>query len=253
MVRGYYSAASGILSKQKAIDTISNNIANTSVAGYKSQSTVESSFGDHLVSRVSGSSKIGQNNIGPGSFMTVNGDLCTDFTQGALEPTGRSVDLAIRGEGFFLVKSEKYGEVLTRNGQAELDSDGNLILPGIGKMLNEGGREINLKSSGFTVAPDGTIYEDGRESDKLYIALPKENTALRKVGNGEFAALSGYEKADDEAFNVAQGFIEKSNVNIAKELSRIIAEQSHFQSCSQVLKIYDKINELGVNRIGSID
>ena len=60
MVRGYYSAASGILSKQKAIDTISNNIANTSVAGYKSQSTVESSFGDHLVSRVSGSSKIGQ-------------------------------------------------------------------------------------------------------------------------------------------------------------------------------------------------
>ena len=65
MVRGFYSAAAGVLSRQKAMDVISNNIANAATAGYKSQATAEMSFGAHLVSRLSASPANSQVNIGP--------------------------------------------------------------------------------------------------------------------------------------------------------------------------------------------
>ncbi|NLT47062.1 MAG: flagellar hook basal-body protein [Clostridiales bacterium] len=253
MVRGFYSAAAGVLTQQKAIDVISNNIANATTTGYKSQSTVETSFGEHLVSRMSSSPGVAENNIGPGAFMTANIDTYTDFSQGTLEYTGRNVDMAIQGEGFFLVESEKHGEVLTRNGRFELDEDGDLVLPGVGKVLGEGGREINLKSSNFTVRADGTIYEDGRETDRLFIAMGEEDSRLTNVGEDVFISSGGYQRADEESYKVIQASIEKANVNMAKELSKIIAGQGHFQSCAQILKIYDKINELSVNRIGNIE
>ncbi|MFA7661071.1 MAG: flagellar hook basal-body protein [Anaerovoracaceae bacterium] len=253
MVRGFYSAAAGVLSQQKAIDVISNNIANTTTTGYKSQSTVETSFGEHLVSRMSASPGTAEKNIGPGSFMTANIETYTDFSQGTLEYTGRNVDMAIQGEGFFLVDSEKYGEVLTRNGRFELDEDGDLVLPGVGKVLNDRRREINLESSSFAVGADGTIYEDGHEVDTLFIAVGEEDFQLTNIGQDVFIGSGGYQRADEESFNVIQASIEKANVNMAKELSRIIAGQGHFQSCAQVLKIYDKINELSVNRIGNLD
>ena len=147
MVRGFYSAAAGVFSQQKALDAISNNIANSTTAGYKNQSTMESSFGEHLVSRLSDLNNLSSRNIGPGSFITVNSSEYTDFTQGSFENTGRAVDMAISGEGFFLVESETYGPVLTRNGQFEIDADGDLYLPGVGKVLNDGEDAINLEIS----------------------------------------------------------------------------------------------------------
>ncbi len=253
MVRGFYSAASGVLSQQKSISAISNNIANASTVGYKSQGTAETSFGEHLVSRMSSSPRIAESNIGPGAFITANAEAYTDYTQGMLEGTGRSVDMAIQGEGFFLIQTERYGEVLTRNGQFELDDNGDLVLPGVGRVLGDNGREINLDGSNFTVGADGTIYENGRESGALYIAVAAEGSTMTKVGEDMLFSPGGYQRANDEFFVVAQGFLEKANVNMAKELSRLIAGQSRFQSCAQVLKIYDRINELSVNRIGSIE
>jgi flagellar basal-body rod protein FlgG len=251
MVRGFYSAASGMFARQKSIDAISNNIANASTAGYKSQSTAESSFGDHLVSRLSANPKVNANNIGPGSFMTINSEAYGDFTQGMMEMTGRSIDFAIQGEGFFVIRTEKYGDVLTRNGEFEIDGKGNLILPGVGKVLSDNKREINIKTSDFTLGEDGTIYKDGKQSDKLFIAKGDSVGELVKVGQGVYFRAEGYVSADKADFKTMQGTVEKANVSMAKELSKLISGQGHFQSCSQVLKIYDRINEITVSRIGS--
>lgn len=253
MIRGFYSAAAGVLSQQKAIDAISNNIANSSTAGYKSQSTLESSFGAHLVSRLNQNSQLTQRNIGPGSFMTVNSDTYVDFTQGSMEFTGRSVDLAIQGEGFFLVKTDKFGDVLTRNGQFEVDETGDLILPGVGKVQDENYRDINVKTSEFSVNEEGAINIDGRQVAKLYIATAEDDLDMIKLGPGTFFKAEGYEKVDKKDYSVMQGTFERANVNMVKEMSRIIAGQGNFQSCSQIIKMYDKINEITVNRIGNID
>ncbi len=254
MVRGFYSAAAGVFTQQKSLNVISNNIANASTAGYKSQSTMESSFGDHLINRISELDSVAKNNIGPGSYMTVNSSEYTDFTQGSLESTGRSVDMAINGNGFFLVESETYGQVLTRNGQFEIDSDGDLYLPGVGKVLNDGEDTINLENGNFTVSPSGVISIDGDEADTLFVAVPGEDTVLKSVGNGVFQVNEegGYDQAETETYRVMQGTLEKSNINIAQEMSKIIAGQNHYNSCTQIIKMYDSINELTVNNIGRI-
>lgn len=253
MVRGYYSAASGVFCQQKALDTISNNIANITTAGYKSQSTLESSFGEHLVSRLSSIDNISSKNIGPGAFITVNSTQYTDFSQGSFENTGRAVDMAINGEGFFLVDSETYGPVLTRNGQFEIDEDGDLYLPGVGKVLNEHEDTINLESSDFEVSAAGTILIDDDEIDTLFIARPDEGASIKSVGNGVFLCeRRSYEQASPEDYSVFQRLIEKPNVNMAKEMSKIIAGQNLYTSCTQIIKIFDSINELTVNQIGRV-
>ena len=132
--------------------------------GFKTQSALESSFGEHLVARLSSINGDSDNNIGPGSFMTVNSSEYTDFTQGNMESTGRNVDMALNGDGFFLVENEAYGPVLTRSGQFEIDSDGELSLPGVGKVLNDGEDTISLDSSNFTVSSSGVISVDGEGS-----------------------------------------------------------------------------------------
>ncbi len=254
MVRGFYAAASGIFTQQKALNVISNNIANATTAGYKSQSTMESSFGEHLINRISALDSVAQNNIGPGSFMTVNSSEYTDYTQGSLESTGRSVDMALNGEGFFLVESETYGTVLTRNGQFEIDSEGELYLPGVGKVLNDGEDTISLESSNFTVSKAGVLSINGEEADTLFVAVINEETVMKSVGNGVFQSVEGggYDQAEIGTYTVLQGTLEKSNINMAQEMSKIIAGQNHYNSCTQIIKMYDTINEKTVNQIGRI-
>jgi flagellar basal-body rod protein FlgG len=215
---------------------------------------MESSFGDHLINKISELDGVSEKNIGTGSYMTVNSSEFTDFTQGSIQSTDRSVDMAINGDGFFLVESESYGPVLTRNGQFEIDSDGELCLPGVGKVLNDGESPISLESSDFKVGPTGVITVDGEEADTLSVVKPTEDTVLKNVGNGVYQCSDdgSYEQVDTVNFNVMQGMLEKSNINMAQEMSKIIAGQNHYNSCTQIIKMYDSINELTVNQIGRI-
>lgn len=100
MERGSYPAAAGMLSGQKAINVLSQNVANTSTAGYKSQSTIKASFGDYLVSRMSLDPEIAKDGIGTGTYITVNDDQLTILRRAVFSQTGRSVDAAIQGQGF---------------------------------------------------------------------------------------------------------------------------------------------------------
>ena len=252
MVRGLYSAAAGVFSQQKVLNVISNNMTNASTVGFKSQTTVESSFGEHLVSRLNSSDNDKNRTVGTGAFLTVNGAEYTDFSQGVIDGTGRAQDMAIQGEGFFLVESEEYGEVLTRNGQFELDEDGYLVLPGVGKVLNESKNSIQLKSSDFTVTGSGAILENGKETDTLYIGMQNEGAELERTGEGLYLCKDGYQKTEAESYQIVQEALEKSNTDIVREMSRIIAGQNNYQSCIQIIKMNDKINEITVNQIGRI-
>ncbi len=253
-MRGFYSAAAGLMSQQRTINTISNNIANVTTAGYKAQYTADSSFGEHLVSRISSIPGVSEKNIGKGSFITVNSEDYTDFTQGGYDNTRRTVDMAIMGEGFFVVESDTLGTVLTRNGQFEMDSDGELFLPGVGKVLNDGESTISLDSSNFTVSSTGAISVDGEEVDQLFIAKPAEDTTLTSVGTGVFKIGTDgtYDMAETADYQVMQGYIEKSNIDLSQEMSKLIARQNQYNSCAQILKIYDSVNQLTVNQVGKI-
>lgn len=252
MIRGLYSAAAGVFTQQKALDVISNNMTNASTVGFKSQATVESSFGEHMVAKLYSPDHVKNRPLGKGSFITVNDSEYTDFSQGVVEATGRPLDMAIQGEGFFLIESEKYGQVLTRSGQFGLDKNMNLVLPGVGKVLNQNKNGIKLKSSEFTVASDGSILESGGKTTSLYIGLQSEGSMLERTGEGLYFSEYGYKQSGAKNYQVMQETLEKSNTNIVKEMSRIIAGQNNYQSCIQIIKMNDKINEITVNQIGRI-
>lgn len=252
MDRGSYSAAAGMLSGQKAINVLANNVANVTTAGYKNQSTIQSTFGEYLVSRMSTNPKIAQADIGPGAYITVNASQYTDLAQGIFETTDRSVDIAIQGQGFFVVQNDLYGQVLTRNGQFEIDQAGNLTLPGVGLILNSAGQPIKLTGSDFSVSNDGIITQNGAEVGTLNIATVQNQADLTQVGEGYFLSQNGFQAAQVGSYGILQGTIERSNVDMTKEMSELIARQSNFTSCTQMLKIFDRINEIASNTIGKI-
>ncbi|MBI4855586.1 MAG: flagellar hook-basal body protein [Acetobacterium woodii] len=252
MDRGSYSAAAGMLSGQKAINVLANNVANVTTAGYKSQSTVQSTFGEYMASRMSTDPKIAQADIGAGAYITVNNAQFTDFTQGIFETTNRSVDMAIQGQGFFVIQNANFGQVLTRNGQFELDQQGFLTLPGVGQVLNTAGQPIQLAGSDFTVKANGAIIQNGAEVARLNISTVANGADLTQVGEGYFQSANGFQAAQNGTYNVLQETLEKSNVDMTLEMSDMIARQNNFTSCTQMLKIFDRISEIASNTIGKI-
>jgi flagellar basal-body rod protein FlgG len=255
MVRGFYEAASGILAQQRNFNVISSNIANVTTAGYKAEGLVGSSFAEHLVARIGDGQILQRRNIGPASFFTTNIDEYTDFTQGSIENTGRDLDLALVGEGFFMIDSESMGEVLTRNGQFSVDAEMNLVLPGVGLVLDDGGSPITLDSSSITVDETGAVrYADGEDEEevaRIGVYLPEDTDALVNAGQGFYRS----EQEPDIAvggYRVVRYAIEKSNVNMAMEMSRVIAGQNLYNACTQVVKMYDQLNETLVTQIGRV-
>jgi flagellar basal-body rod protein FlgG len=259
MVRGFYEAASGVLAQQRNFNVISNNVANVTTTGYKAENLIGSSFAEHLVARVGDGLIFQRRSIGPGTFFTTNIDEYTDFKQGNVENTGRDLDMALVGENvFFLVDSERMGEVLTRNGQFSVDSDMNLILPGVGLVLDDGGAPITLDSSSIRVDASGGIRyvnAEGEEGDeevaRIGVYVVEDTSALENAGQG-FYRSEGAPDIATTGYRVEQYAIEKSNVNMAMEMSRVIAGQNLYNACTQVMKMYDQLNEALVTQVGRV-
>jgi flagellar basal-body rod protein FlgG len=205
-----------------------------------------------MISRMSTNPRIAEAEIGAGAYITVNDGQFTDFSQGVFETTNRTVDMAIQGQGFYVIQNANFGQVLTRNGQFELDAQGFLTLPGVGQVLNNGGQPIQLTGSDFTVNPNGTIIQNGAQVAVLNISTVANGDELTQVGEGYFQAENGFQPAQAGSFSLLQGILEKSNVNMTDQMSDMIARQNNFTSCTQMLKIFDKISEIASNTIGRV-
>lgn len=252
MIRGYYTAASGLISQQKRLNSVSNNLANVSTTGYKRSDLVFGTFGDHITKRMNAYQRGADANIGPGTFMQVVDEKFTTYEQGGFEATSRPMDMAIMGEGFFVVTADDGTERLTRDGQFSLDAEGFLVLPGYGRVQGQDG-DIEIGQSEFSVDSLGNIYimdEDGEEEEigRLSIAIPDDNdyTALEKYRDGLYVGenytIFDVDNVDEDTpvpFAIRQEQLERSNVNMSDEMTNMIASQRALQSCSQIVKMYD--------------
>jgi flagellar basal-body rod protein FlgG len=256
MVRGFYEAASGVLAQQRNFNVLSNNIANVTTTGYKAGGLIGSSFAEHLVARVGDGMILPRRDIGPGTFFTAHVDEYIDFAQGNIENTERDLDMALVGDNsFFMIESESMGEVLTRNGQFSVDAEMNLILPGIGLVLDDGGSPIVLDSSGILVDETGGIRYadgDGEEVARIGVYSVEDTSELTEVNHGFYRGDETPDTAELGSYRVVQYAIEKSNVNMALEMSRVIAGQNLYNACTQVVKMYDQLNEALVTQVGRV-
>lgn len=245
MFSGFYTAASGMLMNRRALDVTANNMANQQTPGYRAKRVVGTTFNQQLVRAQSGKKTV----IGESSPTALVSEVMTQFDGTNLMSTGRAMDLAIDGEGFFTIQGEEQ-TLLTRNGCFNVDNEGYLVLEGVGRVLGDNGA-IRVNGSGFTVGKTGTVYDlSGTAIDRLRIVQPEDTGALVPSGNGVYnpgeAALNRVNPS------VEQFMLEGSNVDLTGEMSRVMEVQRAFQTCSRALTIIDQMNQKTASEIGKL-
>lgn len=213
---------------------ITQNLANSNTVGYKKQI---SQF-QHKLDKISG---IGEASTSGAIGQQLTNKIAMDFTQGMLEATGRKLDVALNGKGFFQIDTSN-GPMFTRNGTFHLNKNGQLV-NGVGHPVAGEGGPITIpgKVSIFDVSigTDGTISADGNKIGKLKIVEFENNNILKPIGAGAFQAPNNANPKSAVETTVNQGYQERSNVSAVEELVGLI----------RVSRLY----EAGVKSIASHD
>ncbi|MPM83644.1 hypothetical protein SDC9_130713 [bioreactor metagenome] len=205
-----------------------------------------SAFNEFVTYRISNGKKT---EIGSLTHGCIADSAYSLITQGTLDQTGRALDFAITGDGFFKVSDASGNEGLTRDGNFYVNADGYLTASSGAFVMGKQGR-INIGSAdGISVSEQGEIMSDGKYMDILDIISPEDITALQKRQDGTYSYAG-----NDAGFGgkVIQGSLELSNVNIISEMTSMIEASRAFQSCSQAVKIIDQMNQKTVNEIGRV-
>ncbi len=248
MLRGFYIASNGLLNQQRVLNTISNNVANSQTPGYKSDTSVQNTFKRELIRLNNGRT----NKTGTIEYKYTERSY-TQLTQGSFEFTEKPLDIAIEGPVYFNIAGKDGNQYLTRNGQFSIDEEGYLELDGSGRVLGGNG-PIYVGKSDFAVTANGDIYIDGQYSDSLMLTYVAENSNVNKTGDNLFTLAEGAETIppEDLEYNIIQGAYERSNIDLATEMTKAMAAQRSFESIAQALKMVDGINEKAANQLGKV-
>lgn len=235
MLAGFYTAASGVLVQQRNINEIGNNITNSQTVGYRTRRVVQSTFEHNLLTRFEHGR---YTNIGTGDPCSLVDVVETNFDPSSLEETNWPYDMAIVGDGFFNIQGENR-QFLTRNGNFNIDEEGYLVLDGIGRVLGESGT-LRVGGSDFSVNEEGYVFDNmGNYVDRLLITQPTANADIYKFDNGMFIT-NGAEAVQDPA--IYQNTLERSNVDMNLEYTRLIEAQRNLQACANAMTIMDNMN-----------
>ncbi len=235
MLSGFYTAGSGILNQQRAINVIGNNISNNQTAGYRAQRLVSTTFEQNFLYRLEDGV---YNKIGEGDPAVITDVVDTIYDESYLKQTDSPYDMALVGEGYFNIAGNN-DTYLTRNGNFNVDAEGYLVLDGIGRVQGRNG-DLLVRGADCTVTPHGLVYDCfGNYVDRILITQPAEGANMRKMNNGYFTA------DQTEIVNtttVHQGHLEQSNVDMNEEYTSLIESQRALQACASALKMVDAMN-----------
>lgn len=246
MLRGFYTAISGMQTQRERLNIITNNLSNADTTAFKSDSLVSGSFKDMVIERMNGlpfGPTVGTLGVGT----QVQG-VVTSFLQGNPEETGRSCDFALNGEGFFTVSTPN-GTMYTRDGSFSVTSDGYLVTSEGFYVQGSNGR-INVGNDTFKVDKNGNVTVGDAITDKLKIVKSDDLNTLEKAGNGLYKSSGNV--SNDTDTEVKQGYLEASNVDVSSQLSDMMSVSSEYQSNQRVLKMIDGTLDKAVNEVGKV-
>ncbi len=215
MADGIYPTLGRQTGLLREMDLIAQNIANANTTGYRAEGLI---FSEHVIRGGDGAPSV--------SFASGHGRQ-TRFLQGGLEQTGGTFDLAIEGDGYFLV--DVAGEPhLTRAGAFIAGPDGALSTAEGYPVLDEGGAPVFVPQNAgdLRVAPDGTVSADGQPVARIGIVAPEDPGAMTRRAGTMFAA-DAYQPVENP--RMLQGFLEASNVDPITEIARMVAVQNAYE------------------------
>jgi flagellar basal-body rod protein FlgF len=214
---GMTSAASALRYWERRQEVVSNNLANVNTEGFR---------GERVFARLI-----------DGALPEIQ--AATDQRAGSLRPTGGTLDLALEGSGYFVVKTAD-GEQLTRGGAFRFntagqitDTDGNLLLAENGAVKPQPGK--------LEIRKDGVVLVEGTEIAKLRIESVPPTTRLQHAGGSRYLSDTSRQPVATTARAVRQGFVEESNVNSVESLVDMIAVQRAYASIQKAITTLDGV------------
>ena len=274
MVRGIYTATSGILTAERDINIRSNNLSNLSTAGFKQDRLVTTTFAEALAIRQETRTTGTQYDIGHATRGRKALEIKTDFAQGVLQPTERNLDFALSGDGFFTILSNRgefdaednpdgiyEGKYYTRNGQFQINPDGYLINALGDYVADDSDQPILVARYDFVVSDNGDIFSaTGEPIAKFGIFNPDNPDVLVKNNEEGFTILNDLNNLNEDYYPesldytglVHQGYIERANTDVTRQMAALISSSRSFQSMTQVIKAIDAILSRSINDVARV-
>lgn len=250
MIRGLYTSGTGMITQMKKMDVITNNLSNVNTNGFKEDTLITRSFKEALVSRIDDPSVVNSApEVGPINKGVRIDMVYTSFEQGSLNETGNPTDFAISGEGFFVVNTPD-GERLTRDGSFSIDSDGRIVNSSGYPLMGENG-EIFVDNRNFTLNSNREIISNGEFIDRISL-VDADGESLRKTGDNLYMNINPQGQTENTNSNIKQGFLEGSNVDLAKSMVNIIETYRNFESNQKVVRMIDDTLGKAVNDLGKL-
>ncbi len=257
MVRGLYTAYTGMRNEQRRLDIISNNLANSATIGYKEQNVTNQAFKDVIATKIrDGSNAYVDVPIGTMNLGVKIGETYMDWGQGSLRETGNDYDIAIEGDGFFKIRvTNRNGDssiMYTRCSTFKCTKDG-FIVDADGNHLQGSGGDIQVPMDAAEIAikEDGTIFADGVVVDTIVLADFEDYDYLEPYGDNKFRAVDGATEKDANA-RLEQGYTEQSNVNVISEMVSMITITRAYEAGQKVIQTEDSLISRAVSDVGKV-
>ncbi len=259
MLRGLYTAYTGMLNEQYRMDIMSNNLANADTVGFKKEGSTSQSYSEVMAVKIKDTTENPNipRRLGNMSLGVKIGETYTDFSQGSLKDTGNTYDLALSGNGFFNIEfTNKAGETstkYTRAGNFTLTKDGYLVTKDGDFVLGEDGRiQLSTTAGNTIIGEDGSIYQDNQLVAKLKISEFEDTNELTHYGETMWDAVEGAEAKDATDFRIHQGYVEMSNISVVTEMVNMISIQRQYEANQKLITTYDESLDKSVNQVGRI-
>jgi flagellar basal-body rod protein FlgG len=257
MLRALYSASAGMESQQMNLDVIANNLANVNTTGFK-RSKIE--FQDLLyqTTRTPGADQGGGNQlptglqVGHGSRPVATSRV---FTNGELTQTGERLDLAIQGDGFLEVQLPDGTRAYTRDGALKATADGR-ITTNDGLVVQGGFQPIPAGTTSITISPTGEVSlsgPGGAQNFRVQLVRFANPAGLDSMGRNLFreTPASGAPELGNPGENgfgeLAQGYLELSNVKVVEEMVNLIMAQRAYEVNAKAVQAADEMMQMSNN------
>lgn len=256
MVKGLYTAYTGLRQQQNRLDIITNNLANASTTGYKKEGVSSVAFDEVIAVKIKdGSEAYLDRRIGTMSMGVKIGETYTDYGQGAFRVTDNTYDVAIDGNGFFEISfTNKQGQTstkYTRDGSFTLTKEGYLVTKDGDFVLGENG-PIQIDTLLDTkITEDGSIYQNNALVARLNIVDFADYNYLSKYGENMYDLVEGgtMQPADGK---IIQGTLEMSNMNVVTEMVDMISITRNFETNQKIIQSIDNMLDKTVNQVGKV-
>jgi flagellar basal-body rod protein FlgF len=244
MNSGVYTAFSGMQARLNALEVLANNLANLNTTGFKEEKAFFTFFNQSL----EGSQ--GSDSLSETVNRTVQTHTALNLETGSLTATGQDMDIAIEGNGFFVVDTP-HGIRYTRNGGLHRNAQSVLSTAEGFPLKGTDDRPISIGPGKIRISTNGTVSEDGTQVGRLKMIAFKDVSALQMEGHSLFVSHANPDAEHPSDATVRSGYLEQSNVNAVSSIAQMVEILRHFESLQKSVDlIMNDINTKAIERLG---